>query len=128
MAGRMWKSTLIPRNERHPGNPEHPGCRDYFQKKTKIMLSPIVRTRLYKQVAHQIRALIKSGGYVEGQRLPSEREMVRYFGVSRNSLHQALVALESEGIIEIRNREGVFVARTIHPESVHIQHAVAWMQ
>ena len=65
--------------------------------------------RIYQQVADDIRALIRGGQFAVGARLPAERELAVQLGVSRPSLREALVALEIEGVVEIRLGAGVYV-------------------
>lgn len=65
--------------------------------------------RLYQQVADQIRALVQSGAFTDGDRLPAERELALQLGVSRPSLREALIALEIEGAVEIRMGSGIYV-------------------
>jgi DNA-binding FadR family transcriptional regulator len=43
------------------------------------------------------------------QRLPSERELALQLGVSRPSLREALIALELEGMVEVRVGAGIWV-------------------
>jgi DNA-binding FadR family transcriptional regulator len=70
----------------------------------------IVETRrLYRQIAAQLSALIASGEFAVGQRLPSERELAAQLGVSRPSLREALIALELEGLVEVRVGAGIWV-------------------
>jgi DNA-binding FadR family transcriptional regulator len=70
----------------------------------------IVETRrLYRQIAAQLSALIASGEFAVGQRLPSERELASQLGVSRPSLREALIALELEGLVEVRVGAGIWV-------------------
>lgn len=65
--------------------------------------------RLYRQIADQLRALIRLGEFEVGTRLPPERDLAVQFGVSRPSLREALIALELEGIVEVRAGSGVHV-------------------
>jgi len=58
--------------------------------------------RLYRQIADQIRTLVKSGEYPPGSRLPPERDLAKQLGVSRPSVREALIALEVEGYVEVR--------------------------
>jgi DNA-binding FadR family transcriptional regulator len=64
--------------------------------------------RLYRQIADQIRALIGSGEYHAGARLPSERDLAKQLGVSRPSVREALIALEVEGMVEVRIGSGIY--------------------
>jgi GntR family transcriptional repressor for pyruvate dehydrogenase complex len=65
--------------------------------------------RLYRQIADQIRGLIRSGEFVAGSRLPPERDLARQLGVSRPSVREALIALEVEGLVEVRIGSGIYV-------------------
>jgi len=65
--------------------------------------------RLYRQIADQIRGLIKSGEFPAGARLPPERDLARQLGVSRPSVREALIALEVEGMVEVRIGSGIYV-------------------
>jgi DNA-binding FadR family transcriptional regulator len=69
--------------------------------------------RLYAQVARQISEDITAGRVAVGARLPSERELSERFEVSRPTVREALIALEVDGLVEIRMGSGVYVtART----------------
>lgn len=65
--------------------------------------------RLYRQIADQIRGLIKSGEFPAGSRLPPERDLAKQLGVSRPSVREALIALEVEGMVEVRIGSGIYV-------------------
>ena len=65
--------------------------------------------RLYRQIADQIRTLIKSGEFPAGSRLPPERDLAKQLGVSRPSVREALIALEVEGLVEVRIGSGIYV-------------------
>jgi GntR family transcriptional repressor for pyruvate dehydrogenase complex len=71
--------------------------------------------RLYQQVADQIRKVIGQGSFGPGSRLPPERELALQLGVSRPSLREALIALEIQGIVEIRMGSGVYVCAAVPP-------------
>jgi DNA-binding FadR family transcriptional regulator len=68
--------------------------------------------RLYRQIADQIRGLIRSGEFSAGSRLPPERDLARQLGVSRPSVREALIALEVEGLVEVRIGSGIYVRAT----------------
>lgn len=65
--------------------------------------------RLYRQIAEQIRSLIRSGEFKAGGRLPPERDLARQLGVSRPSVREALIALEVEGLVDVRIGSGIYV-------------------
>ena len=65
--------------------------------------------RLYRQIADQIRTLIRSREFAAGTRLPPERDLARQLGVSRPSVREALIALEVEGLVEVRIGSGIYV-------------------
>jgi GntR family transcriptional repressor for pyruvate dehydrogenase complex len=44
-----------------------------------------------------------------GTRLPAERELAQQLGVSRPSVREALIALEVEGLVEVRMGSGIYV-------------------
>ncbi|MEA2026106.1 MAG: GntR family transcriptional regulator, partial [Chloroflexota bacterium] len=66
---------------------------------------------LYSIVAGRAEALIASGVWKEGDRLPPERELCRDFDVSRSTLRQALGELEQRGFISRHQGRGTFVTR-----------------
>ena len=72
-------------------------------------IATVETRRLYQQIAAQLSALIASGEFTVGQRLPSERELAAQLGVSRPSLREALIALELEGLVEVRVGAGIWV-------------------
>ena len=65
--------------------------------------------RLYQQIADQLRGMINRGEYPPGSYLPPERELSQQFGVSRTSLREALIALETIGLVRVRVGDGVSV-------------------
>jgi len=65
--------------------------------------------RLYRQIADQLRGLVERGEYAVGTRLPPERDLALQLGVSRPSVREALIALEVEGLVEVRMGSGVYV-------------------
>ena len=81
-------------------------------------LQAVEPQRLYRQIADQLRALIQSGEFVAGNRLPAERDLAKQLGVSRPSVREALIALEVEGWVEVRTGSGVYVLdRAQHTQS-----------
>ncbi|WP_343528026.1 FadR/GntR family transcriptional regulator [Sphingomonas sp.] len=69
-------------------------------------------SRLYERVARAISAHILSGDYAVGQRLPSERDLAQLHSVSRPTVREAIIALELDGLVEVRMGSGVYVIAT----------------
>jgi DNA-binding FadR family transcriptional regulator len=75
-------------------------------------LQTVEPRRLYRQIADQISVLISEGEYSAGSRLPPERNLAKQLGVSRPSVREALIALEVEGLLDVRVGSGIYVT---HP-------------
>jgi DNA-binding FadR family transcriptional regulator len=63
------------------------------------------------QVAEQILEVLSAGQLAEGDRLPTEREMIDQLGVSRTALREALSALQLAGYLGSRPGYGHYVRR-----------------
>jgi len=72
-------------------------------------LQAIEPRRLYRQIADQLRGLIAAGEFARGARLPPERDLATQLSVSRPSVREALIALEVEGLVEVRMGSGIYV-------------------
>lgn len=64
-------------------------------------------------VVNQVVELISTGVLKPGDRLPSELEMTRKFGISRISLREAMKLLEAKGFIESHGRKGKYVKSVV---------------
>lgn len=73
-------------------------------------LTRVDRRRLSDVIVDQVTDAIRSGQFVPGSRLPSERDLAQTFGVSRSLVREALRVLESLGLVEVRPGVGVIVA------------------
>ena len=58
--------------------------------------------RAFEAIAAQIRAELSAGRLKSGERLPPERDLALRFGVSRNTLREALRSLENAGLLQLR--------------------------
>jgi DNA-binding FadR family transcriptional regulator len=65
--------------------------------------------RLYERVARDLAAAIADETYTVGRRLPSERDLAQKYGVSRPTVREAIIALELDGLVEVRTNSGVYV-------------------
>lgn len=64
---------------------------------------------LHQMVQEEIRTYIIKNGLRPGDPLKPEAELARIFGVGRNSVREAVKALESTGVLETRRGSGVYV-------------------
>ncbi len=63
----------------------------------------------HRDISRQLRADIAAGRYAVGERLPSEPQLVKQFGVSRPTVGRAMLDLQNEGLIERRAGSGTYV-------------------
>lgn len=64
---------------------------------------------VYKQVADTLRAAIRGGELTDGAPLASETELMERYGVSRNSVRNAVAVLRVEGLVVTEHGRGTFV-------------------
>jgi GntR family transcriptional regulator len=62
-----------------------------------------------QQVADLLRAELTAGTYPWGSDFPSERDLEERFGVSRNTIHEAVLALRGEGWLRVRRGQDTIV-------------------
>jgi GntR family transcriptional repressor for pyruvate dehydrogenase complex len=67
--------------------------------------------RLYQELARTLSGELASGNYKIGDRLPAERELASEYGVSRPTVREAVIALEVQGLVEVRVGSGAYVKR-----------------
>ncbi len=67
---------------------------------------------LYHQMADALRKQITTGEFKPGQPFPSENELMQTFGVSRNTVRQALDSIVGLGLIRKQQGKGTFVTST----------------
>lgn len=72
-------------------------------------LRTIARTQRSEEVRRQLESAIRGGDFGPGARLPSERELVETFGVSRVSVREAIRSLEAIGLVRVYQGRGAFV-------------------
>jgi DNA-binding FadR family transcriptional regulator len=73
-------------------------------------MSIIRRRKLYEDVAERVEQRIRNEEFAPGGRLPSERQLMREFGVGRPAVREALFYLNRMGLIELRSGERAKVA------------------
>lgn len=68
-------------------------------------------TPMHEDLARRIISTVAQEGLEAGGRLPAERVLAGRFGVSRNSVREALAILRAAGIVESRRGDGVYLRR-----------------
>ncbi len=74
--------------------------------------------RLYKEIAAKLLSEIQSGKYPVGARLPAERDLALKYAVSRPVVREAIIALEVQGLVDVRVGSGVYVLSTSEQKQV----------
>ncbi|HEX8058822.1 MAG TPA: FadR/GntR family transcriptional regulator [Novosphingobium sp.] len=73
--------------------------------------SPKSSDRLYQDLARKLLDELAAGHYPVGSRLPAERELAQQHNVSRPTVREAIIALEVQGLVEVRIGSGAYVLR-----------------
>lgn len=68
------------------------------------------KTLLPQTVAREIQSMIQGGVLKPGEKIPSQRDFSLKFGISRASLREALLTLETLGLLKTEPGRGTFVA------------------
>lgn len=66
------------------------------------MFERVTAMRAYERVVAQVEEAIHSGRLRPTERLPSERQLMEQFGVSRSTVREALRVLQSKGLVQSR--------------------------
>lgn len=69
----------------------------------------------------RMREMVVTGELSPGDRLPAEPELARMVGVSRNSLREAVAALELVRVLDVRRGDGTYVT-SLAPERTISEH------
>jgi GntR family transcriptional regulator len=76
-------------------------------------LDPVSDRAVFRQIADQLRDAIERERLKEGERLPSEAQLIDHYGVARMTVRNAIHILQTEGLVVAEHGRGVFVRR--HP-------------
>jgi len=82
--------------------------------RTNATFRPVRGVRAFEEIAAQIRQELTERRLRPGDRLPAERLLAAQFGVSRNTLREALRSLENSGLLRLRKGAagGAFVSES----------------
>ncbi|MEV5973265.1 GntR family transcriptional regulator [Streptomyces sp. NPDC051921] len=76
----------------------------------RISVDALSTTAPYEQLRAQISESARSGELPVGYKLPTVRGLAEDLGLAANTVAKAYKALEADGVIETRGRNGTFVA------------------
>lgn len=74
--------------------------------------------RRYQQVAKKIISTLLSGELPVGGRLPSERDLSERYGASRSTIREAIVMLELQGVVKVKQGAGIFFVEHMDSNSL----------
>jgi len=74
-----------------------------------VEFHPVERDSLVQKIVAQILQLISDGTLCPGDRLPSERELIKKLGVGRSTVREALRSLAMMNLVDARPGQGSFV-------------------
>jgi GntR family transcriptional regulator len=75
------------------------------------MLNPQSPLPLYHQLADRLAAMIRSGEYDDGARIPSENQLAATYGIGRPTVRQAIDVLARRRMLVRRRGSGTYVRR-----------------
>lgn len=84
--------------------------------------SPLERTTLSAAAFERLISNIVQGKWKPGEQIPTERVLCQQLGIARNSLREALKAMELLGMVDSRVGEGTFVC----PRSEFLSRPLLW--
>ena len=78
---------------------------------TPVTPTPIRRRKLSEEVALRLEEMIQDSGFQPGDQLPSERDLMKQFGVGRPAVREALFSLQTMGLVAVSSGERARVTR-----------------
>ena len=78
----------------------------------------IKRISLQSEIIKYIECYIEEHHLMQGDRLPSQGQIMDMMGVSRTVLREAVKTLEAENVIEVQNGKGMFVGKRCEKSNV----------
>jgi GntR family transcriptional regulator, transcriptional repressor for pyruvate dehydrogenase complex len=76
------------------------------------MLKEVRKKRAYEDIVTQIRTLIEKGRLKQGDQLTNEKELSETFKVSRSTVREAILSLETLNLVDRRQGNGTYVIAT----------------
>ena len=77
-----------------------------------IKPNPSLGVPIYLQLVEQVKHAVETGALQAGEQLPSIRPLAEELVINANTVAKAYRELEHEGVVELRQGAGAFVAHT----------------
>ncbi|GAA2449618.1 GntR family transcriptional regulator [Agromyces soli] len=90
-----------------------------------LTIDPSAAAAPFEQLRAAVVEAVQSGRLAAGDRLPTVRALAEQLGLAANTVAKAYRALEADGVIETRGRNGTVVAEHGDPARRALQHAAA---
>lgn len=88
-------------------------------------LHTLRRERLLDRATEAIKDYILANRLSDGDRLPSETELARSLGVSRNVIRQAISSLEALGLVRVAHGRGIYIGKVA--DTAVFQQLASWI-
>ena len=85
----------------------------------------IQKKSLADMIAETLKQQITEGTYRAGDKLPTEPELMKTFGVGRSSVREAVKLLVNMGVVRVQQGSGTFVAVPSNNDDVNIKMSTA---
>jgi GntR family transcriptional repressor for pyruvate dehydrogenase complex len=72
-------------------------------------MKAVKKKRAYQDIVEQIRSVIEKGKLNRGDQLPNEKELSETFNVSRSTVREAILSLETMHLVDRRQGDGTYV-------------------
>ena len=72
-------------------------------------MKAVKKKRAYEDIVEQIRSVIEKGKLNRGDQLPNEKELSEAFNVSRSTVREAILSLETMQLVDRRQGDGTYV-------------------
>ncbi|HEU4670277.1 MAG TPA: GntR family transcriptional regulator [Dyella sp.] len=86
-----------------------------------LTIQPASAEPIYRQIVDQLRRLIAGGQLVQGDLLPSVREVAACHAINPMTVSRAYGIAESEGLLDRLRGKGMAVAATVRPTQTQAQ-------
>lgn len=70
--------------------------------------------RVTEEIIESLRQDIALGRLATGDRLPTERDLAKHFGVSQPTIRESIRVLEAMGLVDVRHGSGAYVTGATH--------------